>query len=449
MIDRRTFITGSSAALATALMTQAGWPQARSRKPNFVIVLCDDLGFGDVGAFGGSAIQTPNIDRMAHEGVRLTNYYAPANLCTPSRAGLLTGRYPVRTGLAHNVIMATDTRGLPRSEVTIAQALKPEYATAAIGKWHLGHVAPYWPPTNYRFDIFFGLPYSHDMKPLSLYTANAPGVELTKEDVDYPQLQQRFWARASRFIDDNRERPFFLYLALSAPHLPEYPHPPYTGTSRAGAYGDVVVEIDAIVGQLAQQLRRLRLDRDTLVVFTSDNGPWYEGSSGPLRDRKGGGAWEGASHVPFIAWQPGTIPGGQTRDAIAMGIDLLPTFCALAQKPLPAAEIDGKDIGSMLRRGGASPHDELLLFNNEDLWGIRTQRWKFVEFSYYRGGVAQLHRYDTELYEMNSETAENYSVSARYPQVVADMQRRMAEARKIFDPLKPLNVVPGQNAVKK
>src|SRR5215467_856916 len=179
--------------------------QGRRARPNFIVVLCDDLGYGDIEPYGGS-IPTPAINSMAHEGLVATDYYTPANICTPSRAGLLTGRYPIRTGLAYDVVRPTDTIGLPPSEVTIAEALKPDYSTALIGKWHLGHVAPYWPPTRQGFDLFFGLPYSHDMKPLSLYEAHGPGVEFTKEDVDYPQLQQRFYRRAERFIEENRER---------------------------------------------------------------------------------------------------------------------------------------------------------------------------------------------------------------------------------------------------
>src|SRR5688572_4608852 len=212
-MNRRSFLERSAIGLATLSLSR--WASgAAGRSPNFIIVLCDDLGFGDLGAYGGKRVKTPNLDRMSREGTLLTDFYAAANLCTPSRAGLLTGRYPIRTGLAYGVILQNDTRGLPHSEVTIAEALKPEYATALIGKWHLGHIAPYWPPTTQGFDLFFGLPYSHDAKPLSLYESNGPGVELTKEDVDFPQLQARFAARAERFIEDHRDRPFFLTLAL-------------------------------------------------------------------------------------------------------------------------------------------------------------------------------------------------------------------------------------------
>ena len=326
-LPRRRFLSGSAAALALGSLPAAA--HATGRPPNFIVILCDDLGYGDIGANGGR-IATPAIDRMAREGISLTDYYAAANVCTPSRAGLLTGRYPIRAGLAYGVIMQNDTRGLPPGEITIAQALKPAYATALIGKWHLGHIKPFWPPTGYGFDLFFGLPYSHDMKPLSLYEAPAAGVEMTQEDVDFPQLQQRFADRALRFIDANRDRPFFLELALSAPHLPSHAHPPFQGHSGAGAYGDVVTEVDSIVGRILDRLQVQGLDRDTLVILTSDNGPWFEGSPGPLRDRKGGAGWDGGYRVPFIARQTGRVPAGRKTTSIAMAIDLLPTFCAMA-----------------------------------------------------------------------------------------------------------------------
>ncbi len=411
---------------------------AAPRLPNFVLVFCDDLGYGDIGAFGAKRVRTPNIDRMAREGTVLTDYYAAANLCTPSRAGLLTGRYPIRTGLAYEVIMQNDTRGLPLSEVTIAEALKPEYASALIGKWHLGHIAPYWPPTRQGFDLFFGLPYSHDMKPLSLYEANGPGVELTQEDVDYPQLQQRFYARAEHFIEEHRDRPFFLDLALSAPHLPNYPTAPHAGHSNAGAYGDVVEEIDAIVGRLLTKLRALNLERDTLVILTSDNGPWFEGSPGSLRQRKGGGGYDGGYRVPFIAYQPGVVPRGRVVHSIAMAIDLFPTLCAMAHQPLPAGAIlDGLDVGEVLLRGAASPHEQLVLFDNENVAAIRTQRWKYVAADYYRSGYVDLaSRGYPQLYDMQASNPEDYSVAAHFPEVLADLQRRYMQARDTFAPLK-------------
>ncbi len=435
-MNRRSFLHRSAAALAAGTL---GMPlRAADRPPNFVVVFCDDLGYGDIGVFGAKRVRTPNIDRLAREGTVLTDYYSAANLCTPSRAGLLTGRYPIRTGLAYEVIMQNDTRGLDLSEVTIAEALKPDYASAIIGKWHLGHIAPYWPPTRQGFDLFFGLPYSHDMLPLSLYEANGPGVELTQEDVDYPKLQQRFYARAERFIEEHCDQPFFLDLALSAPHLPNYPEAAHAGHSNAGAYGDVVEEIDAIVGRLIAKLKTLDLERNTLVIVTSDNGPWFEGSPGNLRQRKGGGGYDGGYRVPFIAYRPGGVPRGRTVHSIAMAIDLLPTFCAMAGKSPPAGVmLDGLDIGGVLLRGSASPHDQLVLFDNENVAAIRTQRWKYVAADYYRSGYFDLaSRGYPQLYDMQAANAEDYSVAAHFPDVLADLQRRYTQARDAFAPLK-------------
>jgi arylsulfatase A-like enzyme len=263
-------------------------------------------------------------------------------------------------------------------------------------------------------------------------------VELTQEDVDFPQLQARFAARAERFIEEHQDRPFFPELALSAPHLPNYPHPSHEGHSRAGAYGDVVEEVDAIVGRLLAKLAALGIERDTLVVFTSDNGPWFEGSAGTLRQRKGGGGYDGGYRVPFIVRQPSVIPARRKVDSIAMSIDLLPTFCAMAGKELPAGgTLDGLDISDVLLRGKASPHGELLLFDNEDVVAIRTQRWKYVTNDYYRRSFTELSgRGYPQLYDMSADEAEDYSMAARFPEVLADMQARLERARQTFAPLK-------------
>jgi arylsulfatase A len=444
-LTRRAALAGVAAASAAlGLPAQA----QRRRKPNFVVVLCDDLGYGDLGSYGGRLIRTPTLDRMARRGARLTSFYASANICTPSRAGLLTGRYPIRTGLGHQVIQPNDERGLPHSEVTLPEMLKPDYASALIGKWHLGHVAPHWPPTGHGFDLFFGLPYSHDMKPLSLYSGG-PGVELTTEDVDFPRLSERFFERGVRFIEDNRDRPFFLLLALVAPHVPLDPHPDHAGRSNAGDYGDVVEEVDAGVGRLQARLKALGLERDTLVIVTSDNGPWFIGSSGPLRDRKGGAGWEGGYRVPFLAFQPGVVAPGVVSDAIAMNIDLAPTLCAMAGVAPPSGvQIDGRDITSLLKKRGApSPHEELILFNNELVAGVRTQKWKYVSRSYYRTIDVPLERVGGwQLIDLEQDPGENYDLSARYPDVVADMKARLERARATFEPLgvwKPPPAPPG------
>lgn len=429
---RRQLLGGAAALAAGGL---AGFA-APHRAPNIVVVLADDLGYGDLGSYGGRLIRTPHLDRMAREGARLTDFYACANICTPSRAGLLTGRYPIRTGLAHEVIQPNDSRGLPAGEVTIAEALRPDYATALVGKWHLGHVEPHWPPTRHGFDLFFGLPYSHDMKPLGLFTAG-PGVELTREDVDMARLTQRFFDRGLAFIDEQKARPFFLMLALTAPHIPLDPHPDYAGRSPAAAYGDVVEEVDAGVGRLFAHLRKLGLDRDTLVVFTSDNGPWFEGSAGPLRDRKGGQGWDGGYRTPLIARWPGVIPAGLTSDAIGMNIDLLPTLLTAAGKPLPAnVELDGRDLTQVLtRRRAPSPHEELVLFNNEQVAAIRTQRWKYVARAYYRGFNVPLGSRGDLLFDISADPSEAYNLASANPGVVADMTARLKRAQALYEPM--------------
>lgn len=435
---RRHFLasTVALAALAACATPQLGG--SSSRKPNIVLILADDLGYGDLGSYGARAIRTPNLDRMAAEGARLTTFYASASVCTPSRAGLLTGRYPIRTGLAKDVIRQTDTHGLPLSEITIAEALKPDYATALVGKWHLGHVDPFWPPTQQGFDLFFGLPYSHDMKPLSLYTKE-PGVELTSEDPAMDKLTDRFFQRGLRFIDENRDRPFFLMLALTAPHVPLDPHPDHAGHSAAAEYGDVVEEIDANMGRLFTKLKELNLDDDTLVVVTSDNGPWFEGSTAGLRDRKGGAGWEGGYRVPFLARQPGRIPAGLISDSMAMNIDLLPTLARWTGLPVPSAQLDGADISSLLTlRAAPSPHDELIFFINEDVAAIRTQRYKLVVRSFYRSLLAPLDTRDDwqVLVDLQNDPEESYDVSSRHPDVLADLTVRLGRARATFDPLK-------------
>ena len=227
------------------------------RQPNFIVIVADDLGYGDIGCDGGTLIRTPNLDQMAAEGVRFTDFYASANVCTPSRAGLLTGRYAIRSGLAHEVIQPADTTGLPLSEVTIPKALGDAYATALIGKWHLGHVAPHWPPTAHGFDRFYGLPYSHDMRPLSLYAGEGASVEVVEERPDLARLTQYFFEQTLAFAEQNRDRPFFALVTLTAPHIPLKPNPDDLTGSPGGAYGEVVEEIDVNIGRQRPLVRGL------------------------------------------------------------------------------------------------------------------------------------------------------------------------------------------------
>jgi arylsulfatase A len=410
------------------------------RRSNLIVILADDLGYGDLGCDGGRIIKTPNLDRMAEEGVRFTDFYASANVCTPSRAGLLTGQYAIRHGLAHEVIQPSDTTGLPPSAFTIPKALKPEYATALIGKWHLGHVAPHWPPSIYGFDAFYGLPYSHDMKPIALYSSDKPDAPLTESKVDFPKLTQLLFERTFAFAEANRERPFFVLLALTAPHVPLHPNPDDLTGSAAGAYGEVVEEIDRNVGRLMEKLRALAIDRDTLVAFTSDNGPWFEGSSGPFRERKGGGAWEGGFRVPFLARQPGTIPAGQVTAALASNLDLLPTLVSFAGARLPPeVEFDGRDLSRVILEGAASPHEQIVLFNNAKVAAIRTRRWKYVAQSYYRTYDVDLLRFRYPLlFDLEQDVGENYGVALKFPDVAADMKSRLETAKAKYEPMAAL-----------
>jgi arylsulfatase A len=435
-MDRRRLLTTVLGGAACALVAPHSWGKIR-RPPNFIVIQCDDMGYGDWGTAARGAIRTPNLDRMARQGTVLTDFYAGANICTPSRAAMLTGRYAIRTGLGHGVILAQDKRVLPTSEKTIASALAPAYRSALIGKWHLGHTGPDWLPTRHGFDYYYGIPYSHDMKPLALFEARGPG-EATSAPSDIATLQQQFCEKALTFIEANRDRPFFLDLALSAPHLPAVPHPDFKGKSAAGAYGDVVEEIDSIVGRLLRRLGDLGLSRDTLVVFTSDNGPWFEGATGGLRQRKGGAGYDGGYRVPAIAWRPGTVPAGRRSNAIGMSIDFLPTFCAMAGlEPPPGVTLDGRDLSNTLLRGAPSPHDGLLLFNDEDVVAIRTQRWKLVAADYYRNYLLDLpSRGYPQLYDMERDPGESYSVADRHPEVVADLTARMNAARAALAPLR-------------
>ncbi len=434
MTSRRDILGAAAGSLATLPFAGRGMARPARRKPNLIVVLADDLGYGDIAPFGGS-IPTPALSRMAREGMIATDYYSPANICTPARAGILTGRYPVRTGLGFEVIMEGDDRRLPLSEVTIPAALKPDYVSGLFGKWHLGHRAPDWSPIHYGFDRFFGIPYSHDMHPLPVYDAAAGQPEVRLE-LPLEQLQEQFFSKAEDFITANRDRPFFLQLALSSPHLPSVPPARLQGKSRAGPYGDSILEIDTIMARLFARLRALGLDHDTVVMFTSDNGPWFEGSSQPLRDRKGGAGYDGGYRVPFLAWGPGRIPAGRKSDAILCGIDLLPTCCALAGLPLPqGVELDGKDLTAVLTRGAPSPHDQILLFNNNEVAAVRTQRWKYVDQTYYRSVKLPLARMGfEELYDMAASDAEEYSLARDNPAVLAEMKRRLADARTRFKP---------------
>ncbi len=431
MIDRIT-------ALACAvLLLFAGTPEARAAaqmppRPNVILIVADDLGFGDISLNGSTLMATPHIDRLGTEGAQLTDFHASANVCTPSRAGLLTGRYPIRSGLAHSVIQPWHDHGLPESEVTLPEMLREAgYATAMVGKWHLGHQAEHW-PTNHGFDRFYGVLYSNDMDPFALYE----GTELIEEPVDQTTLTQRYTEATIRFMEENQDQPFFIYLPHTFPHIPLYVSEEFRGRSEGGLYGDVVETLDWSVGEILAALERLDLDSNTLVIFTSDNGPWFEGSSGPVRGRKGS-TDNGGYQVPMLARWPGAIPEGTRSHALATQLDLLPTLAKLARAPLPdGVTIDGKDIWPLLAGGQDSPHEVVYFFDNQRIAAVRSGQWKYVVSTYYRTFPIPLEAFAGPLlFDLARDPGETVSFIRDHHDVVQRMQGLLAAGRAELEPL--------------
>src|SRR6188768_1126656 len=350
---------------------------APGRTPNIIILLADDLGYGDIACFGNPKFKTPNLDRMAEEGARLTQFNTPAPFCAPTRASLMTGRYPFRCGLTANPAPDFGGQytelGLPTSEITLAQLFhNAGYATGMIGKWHLGHSKKEYYPVRRGFDEYLGILYSNDMRPVQLIDGEAV--------VEYPVVQttltKRYTDRALKFIDDHKEKPFFLYFAHAMPHKPLAASEKYYKKSGAGLYGDVIEELDASVGKVLEKLKELELDDNTFVVFTSDNGPWFGGSTGGLRGMKGT-SYEGGYRVPFIARWPGTIPAGHVSDQPTVTMDLFATSLKVGGIDTPSDRvIDGADIRPLLTSNAKSPHEVIVGAQGPRLATIRDARWK-------------------------------------------------------------------------
>jgi arylsulfatase A-like enzyme len=411
-----------------------------TRPPNVVLIYADDLGYGDLASFGATAIRTPHLDRMAAEGLKLTSFYSVSPVCTPSRAALLTGRYAARMGIQQmhlsNVLTFQDTTGLPTDETTIATALKTRgYATAAIGKWHLGHLAPHR-PIDHGFDYYFGIPYSNDMQPSMLKRMD----DVIEQPVVQDTITCRYTEEAIAFIERHRARPFFLYLPHTMPHIPLFASDRFRGRSPGGLYGDVVEELDWSVGEILAALKRLDLDRTTLVLFASDNGPWYQGSPGPLRGRKGW-TYDGGLRVPGIIRWPGRISARQVSAEPLATIDLLPTLLALAGVGSPGTKpLDGKNAADFLLGRAPKPPDNLYLFFDKEFlqtaragkWKIHVARWNVQRYQF--GAASQVNQTlaNPELYDMTSDIGESYDLSARHPDVVRLLRRRIAEALRTF-----------------
>ncbi|MDI1337538.1 MAG: sulfatase [Lacunisphaera sp.] len=363
--------------LAASGLLHAG-DSAPPDRTNVVIILADDLGYGDLSCYGHPNFKTPNIDRLAAAGARLTQFNCPAAYCAPTRASLLTGRYPFRHGLTGNPApdgqrREENTLHLPEREITLAQLFqRAGYATGMVGKWHLGHARPEWLPTHRGFDEYFGIPYSNDMRPVQLLEGDQP--------VEYPLVQanvtQRYTARAIDFIRRNQARGFFLYLAHAMPHKPLAASEAFYKKSGAGLYGDVMAELDGSVGQILQTLRELGLEEKTLVIFTSDNGPYYGGSTGGLRGMKAS-SYEGGYRVPCIARWPGKIPAGHVNHSPAVMMDLFATTLKAAAIAPPADRvIDGRDLMPQFTSAAPSPHEVIIGQLGPRLATVRDARWK-------------------------------------------------------------------------
>lgn len=362
--------------LTLAWLGHSPLPATAAPRTNVIVILCDDLGFGDVSTYGNDKFKTPNIDKLAASGARLTHFHTPFPYCAPTRISLQTGRYPFRTGLVSNPFpeQGVNDLGIPDSEVTIGQLFqKAGYRTCLIGKWHLGH-KPQFYPTRHGYDEYLGILYSNDMRPVQLFE--------DEKVIEYPVVQctltRRYTERAVQFIEKNAQKGFFLELAHAMPHKPLAPSEAFYGKSGKGLYGDVMAELDWSVGQIMQAVQKTGIADNTLIWFTSDNGPWYGGSTGGLRGMKGRG-FEGGTRVPLIAVWPGHIPAGHKHDGLGITMDIFATSLIAAGLSVPSDRpIDGKDIMPMLTSDAASPHDVIYTMGGNNLVRVRSGPWTLI-----------------------------------------------------------------------
>lgn len=445
--------------IALTAITAANTAEAADlpERPNVVVIFCDDLGYGDLGCFGHPTIATPQLDRMATEGTKLTQFYVAASVCTPSRAGLLTGRLPQRSGMwgKRRVLFPDSVGGLPAGEVTIAEKMKEAgYATACIGKWHLGH-RPEYLPTEHGFDYYFGIPYSNDMDKVPgapqnvvrdpyIEAFNVPllegrgrdSMEEVERPADQRTITRRYTEKAVDFIREHREERFFVYLAHSMPHVPLFRSDEFADRSLAGLYGDVIEELDWSVGQVLAELREQGLDEQTMVIFTSDNGPWLifdeqGGTAGMLRDGKGS-TWEGGMREPTLVWWPGSVPAGVTSTALSSTLDLLPTFCRLAGVDPPNDQpLDGFDLTEMLVEQTASPRDSFFYYRGDRLMAVRHGQFKahlITQDAY--GPSQQPKQHDPPLlFDLGVDPGEQWNVAGNHPEVLAEIARLVQQHR--------------------
>jgi arylsulfatase A len=428
-----------SLSLLPLVLTIIASPISATESPNLVLIFIDDMGYGDIGPYGSDLNRTPNLDRMAAEGMMLTSFYA-APVCSASRAQLMTGCYAPRVSVP-GVFFPAGPKGLNPEEITVADYLHElGYATTCVGKWHLGDQPPFL-PTNNGFDHYFGIPYSNDMQRNTLEDGRrvTPLLRDDKvaellEDEGQRRVTREYTEEAVKFIEDNVDKPFFLYLPHTAMHIPLFPHPDFVGKSRNGTYGDWVEEVDWSVGQVLDTLRQHKLEKNTLVLFTSDNGPWASkgkdgGVSGPLRGSKGC-TLEGGVREPTIAWWPGRIESGSSCDAIAGTTDVLPTFVALAGGKLrDDVKIDGCDVSKVLMgESTESPHEAWYYYQGTNLQAVRSGPWKLAIKPQSLGmGIKErpedLKASGVRLYNLDDEIGEITNVAETHPDVVARLQK--------------------------
>ncbi len=454
--------------LATTLLAAAVTPTdaaPRDRLPNVVVIFIDDMGYADIGPFGAKAYATPNLDRLAKEGRRFTDFYVTQAVCSASRAGLMTGCYNIRVGI-QGALGPRSKIGINANEVTLAEICKQkDYATACYGKWHLGD-APKFLPMQHGFDDYFGLPYSNDMWPYHPGVLKLPMEErlkrwphlplIDKNEVVNPQVSSKeqeqlttqYTKRAVAFIEKNKDRPFFLYVPHSMVHVPLHVSDTFRGKSGAGLFGDVMMEVDWSVGEIVGAIRKHGLEKDSLVLFTSDNGPWlsygdHAGSALPLREGKGT-MFDGGCREPTIAWWPGTVPAGTLCAEPVMTIDVLPTVAALIGAKLPDHPIDGRDIGPLLRNkpGAKSPHEALFLYYGAEIQAVRMGKWKLHFPHGYRtlngrtGGTGGMPvnydaaKIDLSLFDLEADIGETTDVKEKHPEVVKRIQELADAMRK-------------------